>query len=150
MNRDFSVGQANELIKGEKIYDLHNCFDFSGLNIAPGLLGLSFRPNEIHGEGSSCILVFAEGVNRFAVSPDFGRSTVKHLEEIGYKSPGDEDDHWLLRQNQAALSDDLFFRFNDGHYVRFHSERASLVEAFITFDPGLNAPIALPRGWLGA
>jgi hypothetical protein len=62
------------------------------------------------------------------VSPDFGPTTVKDLEEIGYKSPSDEDDNWLLSQKQATLADDLFFRFNGGHYVRFHSRRASLIE----------------------
>lgn len=135
MNRDFRVGQSNELIKGEQIYDLHNCFDFEGLDISgTGEVRLTFKPNTIHGGGYSGVLVFAQGVDRLAVSPDFGPTTVKDLEEIGYKPPGDEDDNWLLNQNQAALSDDLFFRFNDGHYVRFHSERASLIETSIALD----------------
>jgi hypothetical protein len=129
MNRDFRVGQSNELIKGERIYDLHNCFDFDGLDVSEdGELRLNFKPNTTHGGGYSSVLVFAQGVDRVAVSPDFGPTTVKDLEEIGYKSPSDEDDNWLLSQKQATLADDLFFRFNGGHYVRFHSRRASLIE----------------------
>lgn len=129
MNRDFRVGQSNELIKGDRIYDLHNCFDFDGLDVSKaGELRLTFKPNPVHGGGYSSVLVFAQGMDRLALSSDFGPTTVKYLEEIGYKSPGDEDDNWLLSQEQATPSDDLFFRFNDGHYVRFHSESVSLIE----------------------
>jgi hypothetical protein len=129
MNLDFRVGQSNELIKGERIYDLHNCFDFGGLDVSEaGELRLTFKPNTIHGGGYSSVLVFAQGVDRLAVSSDFGPTTVEYIEEIGYKSPDDADDNWLLSQKQATPSDDLFFRFNDGHYVRFHSKSASLIE----------------------
>jgi hypothetical protein len=130
MNCDFMVGQSNELIKGSRIYDLHNCFDFDGLDVSKaGELRLTFKPNAIHGKGYSSVFVFAQDIDRLAVSPDFGSMTVKDLEEIGYKSSGDEDDNWLLVQNQATSSDDLFFRFNGGHYVRFHCRCASLIEA---------------------
>lgn len=129
MNRDFRVGQSNELIKGERIYDLHNCFDFDGLDVSEaGELSLTFKPSAIYGGGYSNVLLFAQGVDRLALSSDFGPTTVRDLEEIGYKSPGDEDDNWLLSQEQATPSDDLFFRFNDGHYVRFHCKSVSLIE----------------------
>ena len=88
MNRDFRVGQSNELIKGERIYDLHNCFDFDGLDVSGiGELRLSFKPNTIHGGGYSSVLVFAQGLDRLAVSPDFGPRTVKHLERLATKHP---------------------------------------------------------------
>lgn len=129
MRLDFKVGQSNELIKGERIYDLHNCFDFDGIEVSEaGELRMTFKPIDIYGGGYSNVLVFAQGVDRLAMSSDFGPTTVKDLEEIGYKSPGDEDDNWLLSQKQATPSDDLFFRFNDGQYVRFHSKSASLIE----------------------
>ncbi len=129
MNRDFRVGQSNELIKGERIYDLHNCFDFDGLDVSEaGDLSFTFKPNAIYGGEYSRLLVFAQDVDRLAVSPNFGPTTVKYLEEVGYKSPGDEDDNWLLSQKQSTRADDLFFRFNDGHYIRFHSKHASLIE----------------------
>lgn len=139
MNRDFRVGQSNELIKGERIYDLHNCFDFDGLDVSEaGELRLTFKPSAIHGGGYSSVFVFAQGVDRLTVSSDFGPTTVKDLEEIGYKSTDDEDDNWLLTQKQATPSDDLFFRFNDGHYVRFHSESTSLIETPTASDPPLS------------
>ncbi len=138
MIRDFRVGQSNELIKGERIYDLHNCFDFGGLDVSEtGELRLAFKPSATHGEGYSSVVVFAQGVDRLAMSPDFGPTTVKYLEEIGYKSTGDEDDNWLLSQKQAPSSDDLFFRFNDNHFVRFHSKSASLIETPAASDPSL-------------
>lgn len=129
MNRDFRVGQSNELIKGGHIYDLHNCFDFDGLDVSEaGGLCLTFKPNVTHGNVYSSVRVIAHGVDRLVVSSGFGPTTVRDLEEIGYKSFGDEDEDWLLSQSQATLSDDLFFRFNDGHYIRFHSRSASLIE----------------------
>jgi hypothetical protein len=135
MNRDFRVGQSNELIKGERIYDLHNCFDFDGLELSkPDELRLFFKPNPIHGRGHTKVLVYAQGVDRLSLSSGFGPKTVKDLEEIGYKSPGDDDDNWLLSQKQADPYDDLFFRFNDGHFVRFHSKSALLIETSAASD----------------
>jgi hypothetical protein len=129
MNKDFIVGQANELIKGDITYDLHNCFDFDRLTIlGNGELFLAFKPSVGYGDVYSPILIHAKDVDRFASSQNFGPATIKHLEEIGYKSSDDEDDNWLLRQSQATAMDDIFFRFNDGHYVRFHCEHAWLIE----------------------
>ena len=141
MDKDFRVGQAIELIKGERIYDLHNCFDFDYLAILEdGDLRLAFKPNASHGGGYAHVFVCAKGVDHFVVSPNFGPTTVHHLEGIGYKSCGDEDDNWLLSQSQATVTDDLFFRFNDGHYVRFRSHSASLIETPPTPDSALPTP----------
>lgn len=138
MNRDFTVGHSNELIKGDRIYDLHNCFDFYGLDTSsPAELRIIFKPNAIHGTGHKIVSIFAEGLDRLEVSSNFGPSTAKDLEEIGYKSPTDKDDNWLLSETQATPSDDLFLRFNDGHYIRFHSKSTSLIEAFASSDSSL-------------
>ena len=135
MDKNFIVGQANELIREGRIYDLHNCFDFDYLTILEdGDFRLAFKPNASHGGGYTPVLLCAKGVNHFEVSPNFGPTTVHHLEEIGYKSCGDEDDNWLLNQSQATVADDLFFRFNDGHYVRFLSLSVSLTETPPTPD----------------
>lgn len=135
MDKDFNVGQDNELIKAGRIYDLHNCFDFDYLAILQGgKLRLAFRPSATHGGGYSPVLVYAQGVDHFGISANFGPATVSHLEEIGYKSHGDEDDNWLLSQSQATDTDDLFFRFNDGHYVRFNCQSASLIETSAASD----------------
>jgi hypothetical protein len=142
MDKDFIVGQANELIKGDITYDLHNCFDFDQLTIfGNGEFNLAFKPSVTYGDMYSPILLHAEGVNRFELSHNFGPATIKHLEEIGYKSRDDEDDNWLLRQSQATAADDIFFRFNDGHYVRFHSERAWLIERAEIKQWGLHRPV---------
>ena len=127
MDKDFTVGQANELIKGDVIYDLHNCFDFDGLMIRGNAqCCLAFKPIINFRDTHPSIIIFAKAVDRFVVSDNFGSATITHLEEIGYKSFDDDDDNWLLRQSQATRADDLFFRFNDGHYVRFHGEFAWL------------------------
>lgn len=143
MNKNFTVGQTNELIKEARVYDLHNCFDFAGLAISgAGGISLTFKPNASHGEGYSGIAVQAESLDYFEISPQFGSMTVSDVEEIGYKSRGDDDDNWLLNESQSTPADDLFFRFNDGHYIRFHCERVQLIDAPLTPDP----PPSTPRG----
>jgi len=129
MKRNFSIGNSNELIKGDRFYDLHNCFDFGGIDVSVrGELLLVFKPNPIYGHGYSIVLVFAQGVDRLAFSSDFDPAAIEDLDEMGYKSPGDEDDNWLLTQEQATDADDLFFGFNDLHFVRFYSKQVSLIE----------------------
>jgi hypothetical protein len=143
MNKDFKVGQANELIKESRVFDLHNCFDFSSLTISGAcVLILTFKPNTNHGAGYSGVTLQAQSVDYLEISPRFGSTRLRDLEEIGYKSRGDHDDNWLLNESQATAADDLFFRFNDGHYVRFHCERATLIEE----SPTPEAPPSTPRG----
>lgn len=135
MNKNFKVGQSNELIKEGRIYDLHNCFDFDGLLITgKGVIILMFRPNDSYGVGYSAITIRAQSVDHFEVSPHIGAFIVSDIEEIGYKSRDDNDDNWLLNENQATTADDLYFRFNDGNFVRFHSESVLLFEAPATPD----------------
>ena len=111
------------------MFDLHNCFDFDWLAIhGNGDIRLAFIPNVTHGGGYLPIVIHAKSVKRFGLSHNFGPATVTDLDEIGYKSSDDNDDNWLLSQSQATDKDDMFFRFNDGHYVRFHSEHAWLIE----------------------
>ena len=129
MHKDFRVGQANELIKESRVFDLHNCFDFSSLTISgAGVLILTFKPNPSHGAGYSGVTLKAQSVDYLEISPRFASTTLCDVEEIGYKSRGDHDDNWLLNESQASPADDLFFRFNGGHYVRFHCEQATLIE----------------------
>ena len=96
MDKDFTVGQANELIKGDVIYDLHNCFDFDGLMIRGNAqCCLAFKPIINFRDTHPSIIIFAKAVDRFVVSDNFGSATITHLEEIGYKSFDDDDDNWI-------------------------------------------------------
>lgn len=138
MNRDFRVGQSNELLKALVVYDLHNCYDYKALLV----LGrcdafLYFEPNPVHGVGLAAVVVAFLGLDHLEMSPRFASSAQATLDEIGYKKPGDRDLAWLLGEDQAGPEDHLFFSFEGGEYLRIHSNEASLREtrAFGNFDP---------------
>lgn len=129
MNKNFKVGQSNELIREGRVYDLHNCFDFGCLAISgTGRISIMFRPNTSCRDTNVSITVQAESVDFLELSPKFGVLPVILLDELGYKSRGDDDDEWLVTESQSTAADDLFFRFNDGQYIRFHSEEVLLIE----------------------
>jgi hypothetical protein len=129
MDKDFEVGQSNELIKLGRIYDLHNCFDFCSLVIfGSGDIQILFNPNKDHGADYSSVQIHVQFVEYFDISPHFVLKA-HDLEEIGYKSPGDQDDNWLLSETQASNTDDMFFRFNDGQFIRFRGKKVLLTES---------------------
>lgn len=129
MEKNFKVGQSNELIQGGESFDLHNCYDFSKLHLEGNQAFLGFEPNPEHGKNLSPVLVKFDGLIYFAVSPDFCSTAQVDLDEIGYKSPDDFDDEWLLREEQAEENDHIFFRFIGGQSVRVLASKAELVRA---------------------
>lgn len=139
MRKNFRVGQANELIKDDRIYDLHNCFDFECLVVSGGGdIELVFKPNPEHGEGYSRIAVRVQSVDYLEISPQFGAARITDIDEIGYKLREDRDDSWLLTEIQATEKADVFIRFLGGHFVRFHGEDASLLE--LHTSPAFDSP----------
>ena len=129
MEKDFRIGQSNELIKGSVLYDLHNLYDFSGCLLkSDRSFYLFFAPNPSHGAGHCPVAVEFLDVNFLGFSPNFGAGGLQDLEEMGYKSPSDLDDSWLLRVEQAATPDHLFFRFTGNAYIRIHSTLARIRE----------------------
>lgn len=70
-----------------------------------------------------------EAVDYLEFSPNFGSRIVCGLEDMGYKSPGDRDDEWLLDEQQSTPDDHLFFRLEGGDFIRVHCQHADIVEA---------------------
>lgn len=130
MEKTFSLGQSNELIKDGRIYDLHNLYCFSGFLFEVEGRRLQIRFDPISGEGNnaSSILLSFSGLTYLELSPSFGVKKIDGLDEMGYKSPGDKDDEWLLREEQACKDDHLFFRLDEGDFIRVHCQRADLKE----------------------
>lgn len=136
MQKDFSIGQSNELIKDGRIYDLHNSFDFESLVVSGCRdIRLVFKPNVDHGKTHSRIAVQIQSVDYFEISPQFGASIICDIDEVGYKFREDRDDSWLLTENQANEAADMFVRFQGGHHIRFHGGRALLVDLPLCSDP---------------
>ena len=126
MNKSFEVGQSNELVREDGHFDLHNQFDFVGLTIgADRTARLLFRPNPEHGGDNPPVLVEFRDVDYLELSPGFGTRPVLGLDEMGYMSPEQEEDDWLMTESQATNADHLLFRLFCDH-VRIHAREARL------------------------
>jgi len=128
MEKNFKIGQSNELIKDNQIYDLHNCFDLEGIILGGAEAEMFFRPNALHGHKYSRIKLHIHCIDYFELSQNFRVSMVVDIDEIGYKKRDDRDDSWLLTESQSQGEADLFFRFVGGHFVRLHGQRITLSE----------------------
>jgi len=129
MEKDFEVGQSNEIVSRGVTYDLHNLYDFGQIVVSGGCrVQLSFVPNAQHGNEQRPVVIEFDGVDYLEFSTHFGSRPVSLVEEIGYKSPGDDDDAWLMSERQATATDHLFFRLGDGDFVRIHSRQAKLLD----------------------
>ena len=129
MEKNFKIGQSSELVQGEKTFDLHNCYDFSGFHLEAKKAFLSFEPNLEYGEGLPPIVIEFDNLIYLAVSSDFCSTGQLDLDEMGYKSPDDFDDEWLLGEAQADKKDHIFFRFVGGQSVRMLASQVELKEA---------------------
>ena len=128
MKKNFKIGQSNELEQGEKFFDLHNCYDFSGFYLEAKKALLFFEPDLDYGEGLPSIVIEFIGLIYLGISSNFCSTKKVHLDEMGYKNPGDFDDEWLLGEAQADEKDHMFFRFVGGQSVRLLASQAKLKE----------------------
>jgi hypothetical protein len=128
MEKNFLLGQSNELIKDGKIYDIHTCFDLEKFVLRGSDAEIVFRPNSVYGLGHPTIKLDIQNLDYLEVSPNFRAESVTDIDEVGYKQRDDRDDNWLLTESQSKGVGDLFFRFHGGHFIRFHGSRVDLNE----------------------
>ncbi len=130
MEKSFEIGQSNEIIKTGKVYDLHNLYNFVGVILKGNSrqLQILFEPNSEYGKNQLPISLNFEEIDYLEFSPDFGVRVVSGLDEMGYKSPEDRDDEWLKGEKHITPEDHLFFRLDEGDFIRVHCRKADLVE----------------------
>lgn len=130
MKKGFLVGQSNEVVKEGKIYDLHNEYDFSGIAVnGTKQLRVLFEPNSESGSDNMPVSLLFDEIDYLELSRNFGSRAVQSLDELGYKTPDDHDNEWLLGEQQASNGDHLFIRLDGVDFIRVHSRSADLVEA---------------------
>lgn len=130
MNKGFEIGNSNEVLKADKVYDLHNLYEFMGVVLDTKIrqVRVIFEPISEFGADRTPVSLCFKDVDYLEFSPNFGAQVIDGLDEMGYKSPGDFDDEWLKTEKQAAPEDHLFFRMDGGHFVRIHSKYAEFNE----------------------
>lgn len=127
MHRNFSVGQANELVLDGRIFDLHNWYDFTSLVIfSEKRVQLWFTPSPEHRDNGDVLVIDVQGVGALEITQDVLLGNARDLDEIGYKNPEDGDLDWLIGEHQATSADHLVFRFGPSDYVRVYGDRAQL------------------------
>ncbi len=128
MEKDFNVGESNELVCLGETYDVHNLYDFVGVNIGRNrVLSVSFTPNPEYGKGMPPLMLKFTAVDYLEFSEGLGTKTIFGIEEFGYKAPGDREDEWLETEKHAKAEDHLFMRLVGDEFIRVHAERATLV-----------------------
>jgi hypothetical protein len=140
MRKNFEIGLSIELVQGGRVYDLHNCYYFSGIVIgSEQSVEIAFDPDRVHGIESPPLIIRFDAVDYLELSPGFGVRDTRDLDEVGYKNPDDRDDEWLQSEFQSDRGDHLFFRVGSDDFIRIHSQRACL---FTQPKPTANATLA--------
>ncbi len=132
MKKSFKIGQSNEIIDNEKVYDLHNCYDVSGITLlSSDLLKIRFDPNSEWGTDCKTVALNFTDVDYLSFLFVPGDRQSVDIHEMGYKNPDDMDDSWLLAEEQSLPQDHLFFRFGGGNYIRIHSKAVVFNEEYM-------------------
>lgn len=134
MVKDFQLVSSVEIVQDDVLIDLHNCYGFSGLHLNLNEAMIGFLPDPIWGKGQRAVLISFSEVRYLEVNIDFSKFSHVNpqgldLNEMGYKSPTDSDDNWLLSEDQANADDHLFFRLEADQYVRIYATRVNLLRA---------------------
>lgn len=129
MKKSFKIGQSNEIVVGDMVYDLHNCYDVAGVSMSgDGVFCMRFQPNPEWGMNCRAIAIEFARVDYLTFRIDPHSEETADLQEMGYKNPNDEDDSWLLSEDQSVPDDHLCLRFDGDNFVRIHSKEAALIE----------------------
>ena len=115
---------------GDQYFDLHNCFDLSGLEIdfakkQVTLLLTSSDVTLMNKSPKTLRLLFSE-VDFCYVSNGTTEKMVRDIAELGYKRPNDFDHNWLVNEKNKSPDDHLFIRLAGDEFIRVHGETAKL------------------------
>ena len=129
MDRNFSIGQANELVLDGQSFDLHNCYDFGGVVImSTRRVQFWFTPDTEQTKNVNALVIDILGIDVLEITDGIMLGTMRDLDEMGFKNPADVDLDWLMGEHHATGADHLVFSFGPREYVRVHGKRAQLRE----------------------
>jgi hypothetical protein len=128
MDKNFIVGQSNELVVNEIFYDLHNVYQLKDLNFDGSELRIVFELNDDEIELPKQLALAFGGVTFLQLSDEISSKRFWAVEEMGYKSSDDYDDNWLATEQQSESKDHLFIRLVGNGFIRVYSKYAKLIE----------------------
>jgi hypothetical protein len=128
--RNYSIVNSSAVRSEGKVYDLHNFYDFSSLQIdlANKKLMLIFSVANgfvVETNQEVVVLTFGE-LYYLEFSVDFFVALPCDLAEIGFKKASDFDHDWLNVEPVSNGGDHFFLRFTDDHFIRVGSFTALL------------------------
>lgn len=129
MDRNFQLGQSNEVIHSGKVYDLHNDYLPTAIFVDPerNTLRVIFKRLADDENGASVVLQFRD-LHTLEFGGNFGASNAAGLDEMGYKDIDDYNYDWLSTESQSKESDHLVLRFDGGATIRVYCATAEIVE----------------------
>ena len=109
--------------------DLYNCFGLHSFyfNRLKSEFSIIFFPLPEWTKRTKFVQIDFSDLDYFQIS-DLTYDDLTGIEEIGYKTPGDEDYDWLLSEEQAQEFDHIFIRLINFGFIRIHSKMARVFE----------------------
>ncbi len=133
MKKNFTIDKGVYLISEDQvIYDLHNNYTFSHLNILPNqstvvLIWVRFDGDWVQQNQPVAIVLNFLNINHFEVSDGFIINRSEILQELGYKQQEDRDINWLSREIHFNVKAHLLFRFENDEFIRIHAEKVEMI-----------------------
>lgn len=115
---------------GGLCFDLHNCFDLSGLamNFTERQVTFLFGRNNIlpNDKTAATLRLFFSDVDFLSLSNGVTMKMVCDIAELGYKPSNDFDHNWLVNEKNRGENDHLFIRLEGDEFIRLHGKTAEL------------------------
>lgn len=124
MVKNFQLGQSIELILDEHCFDLHNCYNLEEISILDNKVVFRFEPDIDFGKTLPPILISFIRPTFLTIDHTLLGSSLRYLDQMGYKNPNDFDEEWLLEEKEASEEDHFLFQFVNGSTIRIFAEQA--------------------------
>jgi hypothetical protein len=131
MEKNFVLNDDSISIQmGNQYFDLHNCFDLSGLAIdfSGRQVTLSFtsNPTWIKDTATTTLRLLFSEVNFLSISNGVTMKMTREITELGYKPNNDFDLDWLVNEKKSSKDDHFFIRLIGDEFIRLHGKNAEL------------------------
>lgn len=131
MLKDFQIASGIAFESGDLSLDVYNMYHLVDINYSDKLrfVKVTFESNDIQAAIVEPERFYVEflNVSYFNIKLDkiIGDDII--VDEIGYKSRGDDDFNWLLQEGQQRPVDDFILRISSEGHLRIKAKRARVV-----------------------